>query len=53
MISQFGKKEKFRIASKLNSKFDIGCGLSPNYILHCFLLALHTNLAIDEAKLGI
>ena len=31
----------------------MGRGLSPGHVLHCFLLALHTNLAADEAKLGV
>ena len=31
----------------------MGRGSSPGHVLHCFLLALHTNLAADEAKLGV
>ena len=49
----FGEGEKFRTALKSNSKFDVGCGLSPGHVLHPFLLALHTNLAADVAKLGV
>ena len=49
----FSEGEKFKTALKLSSKFNIGCSLSPSYILHPFLLALHTNLAADVAKLGV
>jgi len=52
-ITTFGKGEKFRIASKLSSEFDVGRGSSPGHVLHRFLLALHTNLAADVAKLGV
>ena len=31
----------------------MGRGSSPGHVLHRFLLALHTNLAADEAKLGV
>ena len=31
----------------------MGRGSSPGYVLHPFLLALHTNLAADVAKLGV
>ena len=31
----------------------MGRGLSPSHVLHPFLLALHTNLAADVAKLGV
>ena len=52
-ITTFGEGEKFRIASKLSSKFDVGCGSGPSHVLRPFLLALHTNLAADVAKLGM
>jgi hypothetical protein len=53
-ITTFSKGEKFRIASKLSElQFDVGRGSSPGHVLHCFLLALYTNLAADEAKLGV
>jgi len=52
-ITTFGEGEKFRIASKSSSKFDVGRGSSPGHVLHPFLLALHTKLAADEAKLGV
>jgi len=32
-IMTFGKGEKFRIASKLSSEFNVGRGLSPGYAL--------------------
>jgi hypothetical protein len=53
VISQFGKGEKSRIASKLSSQLDVGRGSSPGHVLHHFLLALHANLAADVAKLGV
>ena len=31
----------------------MGRGASPGHVLHPFLLALYTNLAEDEAKLGV
>ena len=31
----------------------MGRGSSPGHVLHPFLLALHTNLAADVAKLGV
>ena len=31
----------------------MGRGSSPGHVLHPFLLALYTNLATDEAKLGV
>ena len=31
----------------------MGYGLSPGHALRPFLLALHTNLAADVAKLGV
>jgi len=31
----------------------VGRGSSPSHVLHPFLLALHTNLAADLAKLGV
>jgi hypothetical protein len=31
----------------------VGRGSSPGHVLHPFLLALHTNLAADVAKLGM
>jgi hypothetical protein len=31
----------------------VGRGSSPGHVLHRFLLALHTNLAADVAKLGV
>ena len=52
-IITFGEGEKFRIALKSSSEFNVGHGLSPGHILHPFLLALHTNLAADVAKLGV
>ena len=53
-ITTFGKGEKFRIALKLSSELRIRCGpWLTGYVLHRFLLALYTNLAADEAKLGI
>ena len=52
-IMTFGEGEKFRIALKLSSEFDVGRGSSPGQVLHLFLLALHTNLAADVAKLGV
>ena len=45
--------EKFKIASNPSSEFDVGRGSSPGHVLHPFLLALHTNLAADVAKLGV
>ena len=50
-ITTFGKGEKFGIALKSSSEFDVGRS-SPGHVLHPFLLALHTNLAADLAKLG-
>jgi len=29
------------------------CPVTPSHVLHPFLLALYTNLAADEAKLGV
>ena len=52
-ITTFSKGEKFRIALKSSSEFDVGRGSSPGQVLHLFLLALHTNLAADVAKLGV
>jgi hypothetical protein len=52
-ITTFGKGEKFRIPSKSSSAFDMGLGSSTGHVLHLFLLALHTNLAADVAKLGV
>ena len=52
-ITTFGKGEEFRTASNPSSKFDVGRGSSPGHVLHPFLLALHTNLATDVAKLGV
>ena len=34
-------------------KIEVGRGSSPGHVLHPFLLALHTNLAADVAKLGV
>ena len=44
---------KFRIALNRSSEFNVGRGSSPGHVLHPFLLALHTNLAADVAKLGV
>jgi len=52
-ISRLLVRAKFRIASNPSSEFDMGRGSSPGHVLHPFLLALHTNLAADEAKLGV
>ena len=52
-IATFREREKFRIASNRSSEFDVGRGSSPSHVLHPFLLALHTNLAADVAKLGV
>jgi len=52
-ITTFGEGEKFRTALNSSSQFNVARGSSPSHILHCFLLALHTNLAADEAKLGV
>jgi len=52
-ITTFGEGEKFRIASKSSFEFDVGRGLSPGRVPRPFLLALHTNLAADVAKLGV
>ena len=52
-ITTFSEGEKFRIALKLSSEFDVGRGLSSGQVLHLFLLALYTNLAVDVAKLGV
>ena len=49
-ITTFGKEEKFRVALKSSSEFDVGRGLSSGQVLHLFLLALYTNLAADVAK---
>jgi len=42
-----------RSLEQLQIEFDVGRGSSPGHILHPFLLALYTNLAADEAKLGV
>ena len=52
-ISRLLEREVFRIALNLSSEFDVGRGSSPGHVLHPFLLALHTNLAADVAKLGV
>jgi len=52
-ITTFGEGEEFRTVSNPSSQFKVGCGSSPGHALHPFLLALHTNLAADEAKLGV
>jgi hypothetical protein len=52
-ITTFSKGEKFRIASKSSSEFDMGHNSSPSHVLYPFLLTLYTNLAIDMAKLGV
>ena len=51
-ITTFSKEEKFRIASNSSFQCEVGHGSSPGHALHPFLLALHTNLAADVAKLG-
>ena len=52
-ITIFGEGEKFRIASNSSFQVEVGRGSSPGHVLHPFLLALHTNLAADVAKLGV
>ena len=43
------------VRDEFKSEFRIRCGLwlSPGHVLHPFLLALHTDLAADVAKLGV
>ena len=52
-ITAFSKGGKLQIALDLSSKFEVASGLSRGYILHLFLLALYTNLAVGLAKLGV
>jgi len=40
-ITTFGEGEKFRIASKSSSEFDVGRGSSPGHVLHPFLLRMY------------
>jgi len=52
-ISRLLVREESRTASNPGSEFNVGRGSSPGHVLHPFLLALHTNLAADVAKLGV